>query len=144
MVPSLWMIASPPNAKQTGEKNNGNRKANVVTPYKSYAERTEEERTTKPWKFICPKEGEAWDQQRGNVVFHWCSKHKKWVTHTDAECTGLYTPDGKTSDKKKNTKKVAYKIESENKNNGDDSKEEGEIKVNRSLMSFVNDSKDLY
>jgi hypothetical protein len=77
-------------------------------------------------------------------VFHWGSEHKKWVTHTDGECTGLYTPDGKTSDKKNNTKRVAYKIESENENDGDDSKEESEMKVNRALMSFVNDSKDLY
>jgi hypothetical protein len=30
-------VASPPNAKQTGEMNNGNRKANVVTHYKNYA-----------------------------------------------------------------------------------------------------------
>jgi hypothetical protein len=135
-------VTSPTKAQQTSDNNKGNRKANVVTPYKSYAKRTEEEQTTKPWKFICPKEGETWDQQRGNVMFHWCYKHKKWVTHTDAECTRLYTPDGKTSEKKNNTKNVVLKTERENE--VDDGKEEDEMKVNRALMSFVNDSKDLY
>jgi hypothetical protein len=129
--------SSPP-AKNNENNGNGN-KSNTVTPFKGYAERTEEERKTKPWKFIAPKTGEKWEQQRGTITFHWCSKHEKWVTHKDSECKGVHTPNNKGSDKKKD-KKVVFKAENE----GENDNENDDVKVDRALISFINDSKSLF
>jgi hypothetical protein len=119
--------SSPP-AKNNENNGNGN-KTNTVTPFKRYAERTEEERKTKPWKFVAPKTGGKWEQQRGTITFHWCSKHEKWVTHKDSEFKGVHTPNNKGSDKKKD-KKVVFKAENEGGNDNENDDVKVELRVN--------------
>jgi hypothetical protein len=58
------------------------------------------------------------------------------VTHKDSECKGVHTPNNKGSDKKKE-KKVVFKAENEGKTDN----ENNDVKVDRALISFVNDSK---
>jgi hypothetical protein len=72
---ALLQQAKTTTPAKNNENNASENKVNMVTPYKGYAERTEEERKTKPWKGIAPKTSEKWEQQRGTVTFHWCSKH---------------------------------------------------------------------
>ena len=66
-------------------------------------QRDRKNRNEETWKFEAPKEGEPKTKTVKGKEWHWCTKHKRWTRHTDAECEGIgFNPKSRSTNQKQN------------------------------------------
>ena len=66
----------------------------------------DQDKKSKPWRFIAPNEGESETIVRNEKTFHWCAKCGRWTT---THCTATHV--GKKNDKSKRSKNKNSKLE---------------------------------